>query len=77
LVNSLIEKLRVERHVKRMTLRQLASRSGISIKHLCNIENGKSQPSLETLRKIADALGVMLEIHASGKDDPPAHASGE
>jgi transcriptional regulator with XRE-family HTH domain len=32
----------------------------MSYTYLCNLENGKADPSLSTLRKLAKALGVTL-----------------
>lgn len=50
-------KLRYDRH---MTLSQLSVKSGVSIAHLNNIENGKKMPTIEVLCRIAHALGVPI-----------------
>ena len=48
-----IRKLRKER---RLTLKDLAAGSGLSSTYLSQIERGLSNPSIGTLRKIADAM---------------------
>jgi y4mF family transcriptional regulator len=41
---------------------QLAAISGISRRTIQLVENGKANPSLETLLKIADPLGLTIEL---------------
>lgn len=43
---------------KNLSLTELASKSGISAGFLSQIENGKSDPSLSTIKRIADELGI-------------------
>ena len=43
-----------------LTLRALASRAGVSASLMSQIETGKVDPSLNTMRRIAMALGVPL-----------------
>ena len=45
---------------KRLTQRDAATKLEISAVHLCNIEKGRSDPSLKVLRKMAAAYGVRL-----------------
>lgn len=52
------EEIRQLRQAKGLTLRDLARLSGRSIGYLSQIERGSVQPSLSTLKNIADALGV-------------------
>lgn len=47
---------------KQMTVRDLADKTGINHSNLCKIEGGKLAPTIDTLSKIADALGVRIEI---------------
>ncbi len=56
-VGEVIKHLREE---KRMSLRQLAARSGLSVNALSVIERGRVSPSVSTLYKLADALGVSI-----------------
>jgi transcriptional regulator with XRE-family HTH domain len=53
-------RLRELREEKGMSLRALAARSRLSANALSMIERGKTSPSVSTLYKIADALGVTI-----------------
>ncbi len=44
------------------TLDQLAERSGVSRRMLVNIEQGSGNPSIATLLRVSDALGIGLPI---------------
>ena len=52
---AVIRSLRLERH---MTQEMLSGFAGIARTHLTMIENGQKQASLETLWRLAEALGV-------------------
>lgn len=52
------EKIKAARQKIGITQKQLAERLGTSPQNLAQYENGKRQPKLETLEKIAEALGV-------------------
>jgi transcriptional regulator with XRE-family HTH domain len=52
--------LRSWRLARRVSQEQLASRAGVSAKHLSFVENGKSQPSREIVLALAGALDVPL-----------------
>jgi len=45
-----------------MTQKELAQKSGLTQANISNIEKGVSRPTIETLRKIADATGKRLII---------------
>jgi transcriptional regulator with XRE-family HTH domain len=49
-----------ERQARRWTLDQLAEAAGVSRRMVINIEQGAANPSVGTLLKISDALGVGL-----------------
>lgn len=53
-------RLRQLRDVEKLSLRGLASRSGLSANALSMIERGRASPSVSTLYKLADALGVSI-----------------
>lgn len=53
-------KLRQLRKAKRFSLKQLAARSGCSTSYLSMIENGKIDPGISRLKKIADGLGITI-----------------
>lgn len=48
------------RNIKQMTLKQVAERSGTSVALLSQVERGRVNPSVNTLRKLADALDVSI-----------------
>jgi DNA-binding Xre family transcriptional regulator len=52
--------LRLERERQGMSLRALADRSGIAAPNLSTFETGRVSPRLETLVRIADALGTTV-----------------
>ena len=55
----LIKELRM---IKKITLKQLKEKTGISISYLSEIENNKAKnPSLEVIVKIAEALQIKLD----------------
>lgn len=55
---------------KKVTVVALAGMIGITQPNMSNIVNGKSMPSLETLEKIASALGVpVTELFEQPKSD--------
>lgn len=51
--------LRRETH---MTQNELAARCGITQANISNLEKGVSKPTIDTLKKIADAFGMRLII---------------
>lgn len=53
-------KLRALREARGLSIRALARASGISANALSVIERGKSSPSVSTLYKVTDALGVPI-----------------
>jgi len=52
--------LRAWRQARRVSQEELASRAGVSPRHLSFVENGKSQPSRELVLALAGALDVPL-----------------
>jgi transcriptional regulator with XRE-family HTH domain len=52
--------LRELRESRGISMRALATRSGLSANALSMIERGKTSPSVSTLYKLADALGVSI-----------------
>lgn len=58
--DGLAETLRGLREQRRISLRQLARQSGLSVNALSQIERGLSSPSVSTLYKLVDALGVPI-----------------
>ena len=52
------EKIKELRNERKLTLKQLGKRIDMSISFLSDIENGKSNPSLERTVDIANGLGI-------------------
>lgn len=54
------ERLRALREERNISMRSLATKSGLSANALSMIERGKASPSVSTLYKLADALGISI-----------------
>ena len=54
------EKIRLIREERRLTISELANRSGISVSYLSEIERDTVNPSIATLRRIAEELEVSI-----------------
>lgn len=65
-ISTTLKKLRKER---KLTLKELAERTDVSISFLSQVERGKSGVTLESLRKIADALNVAPSAFFSGSTE--------
>ena len=63
------ERLRELREARNISMRALAARSGLSANALSMIERNKASPSVSTLYKLADALGVSItSFFGSGQE---------
>lgn len=60
LKKNIAEHLRQYRAKNRISQERLSDLTGISQQFICNIENEKVNPSVETLLKIANALNITL-----------------
>jgi mRNA interferase RelE/StbE len=63
-VNRMIEgesPLRVFRELRALTQSALSRMSGVNRVQIADIEAGRSAGSIETMRKLADALGVTID----------------
>ena len=58
----------VMRNEMNLTQGQLAKRSGVSQANISKFENGISQPSIGTLKKIADGMGKRLIVRFIDKE---------
>lgn len=50
------------RQQKHMTQSELAKRSGISQAEISRIEHGKHNPSIKLLQRLAEGLGMSLQV---------------
>lgn len=67
-LNQIGETIRKRREILGLLQPQLSEISGVSKRTIQLIENGKANPSLETLLKISEVLG--MEFHLEIKDSP-------
>ncbi|MEU8134729.1 helix-turn-helix domain-containing protein [Streptodolium elevatio] len=66
------ERVREYRRMRRLTLRQLGAAADVSASFLSQLENGRTDASVGTLRRLATALGVAVaDLIESGA--PTAH----
>src|SRR5687768_11575263 len=54
------ERVRAARQARHWTLDQLAEAAGVSRRLVVNVEQGAANPSIGTLLRISDALGIGL-----------------
>ena len=59
---ALIKQLKDRRESLQVTQDTLADISGVSLRALKQLESGKGNPTLETLSKLAGALGLELSL---------------
>ena len=64
-------RVRQERQSRRWTLDQLAEAAGVSRRMVVNVEQGAANPSVGTLLRISDALGVGLPALVEPPDPKP------
>ncbi|KYG73331.1 transcriptional regulator [Roseivirga spongicola] len=59
---SIIKQLKARRNELQVTQDMLADISGVSLRALKQFESGKGNPTLETLTKLSDALGMEVRL---------------
>ena len=62
-------RLKELREARKISMRTLATKSGLSANALSMIERGKTSPSVSTLYKLADALGVSITAFFGPESD--------
>lgn len=60
--NDLIKVLRKRREILGVTQEHLAELSGVGLRTIRQIENNNGNPTIETLYKIADVLGLEIKL---------------
>jgi transcriptional regulator with XRE-family HTH domain len=63
-------RVRAARSARGWTLDQLAEHSGVSRRMIVNVESGSSSPSITTLLRLANGLGLTLADLVSDTDQP-------
>ena len=61
-LSELILELKNRRETLNVTQEQLADISGVGLRTLKQFESGKGNPTLQTLYKLAEALGLKLKL---------------
>ncbi|HCR77375.1 MULTISPECIES: helix-turn-helix domain-containing protein [Chryseobacterium] len=65
---NLIEQIKDRRKVLDVTQETLAEISGVGLRTLKQFESGKGNPTLETLQKLCDALGLEIQLQIKKTD---------
>jgi transcriptional regulator with XRE-family HTH domain len=65
---SLGERIRKRRQVLKLTQHQLAEALSLTSQHISAIEQDKRAPSLVSLAKLAEELGVTIDFLVTGKE---------
>jgi len=60
----LIRQIKERRNALQVTQEMLADISGVSLRSLKQFESGKGNPTLETLTKLSEALGLEVSLQA-------------
>jgi len=60
--SELIETIKERREMLQVNQEMLAELSGVSLRALKQFESGKGNPTLKTISKLADALGLELSL---------------
>ncbi|MGW6281486.1 helix-turn-helix domain-containing protein [Kribbella sp. NPDC055071] len=63
------EILRERRKVAGRTIASVAVDAGLSVPYIANLENGRGNPTVSALDRLATALGARLEVRIG--DEPP------
>lgn len=58
----IIDTLIKARKAKKITQKQLSELTGIAQGDISKLENGSANPSIKTLQRLANGLGMMLKI---------------
>lgn len=61
-LSNLIVPIKERRKILNVTQETLAEISGVGLRTLKQLESGKGNPTLETLQKICDALGLEIKL---------------
>ena len=58
----LIKAMLDAREKQGLTQRQLSEKTGITQADICKMENGEGNPTIQTLKRLADGLGMTLTL---------------
>ena len=60
------------RRKRNLTQQELAERTGIAQTEISRIESGSRNPSIKVLQRLADGMGMYLQIAFVRKDEQPS-----
>jgi transcriptional regulator with XRE-family HTH domain len=63
-IGKIIKRRRIELNLE---LKDLQDYSGVNYASISDIENGKANPTIKTLEKLLDALGMQINIEVTTK----------
>ncbi len=66
---NLIEIIKERREMLQVTQEMLADLSGVGLRTLKQFERGKGNPTLQTLSKLSDTLGLELTFQVKNTND--------
>lgn len=70
------EVLRERRKAAGRTIASVAVDAGLSVPYIANLENGRGNPTVSALDRLATALGAQLEVTISASALPPPSSVG-
>ena len=72
---SIVETLKMRRNKLQVNQESLALLTGVSLRTIKQLESGKGNPTLETIQKLADVLGleIRLEIKKMNAENEVDH----
>jgi transcriptional regulator with XRE-family HTH domain len=68
-IDDLGVRLRNRRVAQGRTIASVAADAGLSVPYIANLENGRGNPTLSAVNRLAASLGVRLTVEPAG-DDP-------
>ncbi|MFB9878933.1 helix-turn-helix domain-containing protein [Planobispora siamensis] len=70
-------RLRARRAALGRTVASISADAGLSVPYVANLENGRGNPTLSALDRLATALGTRLTLTLSSPDDGPGDGTGD
>ena len=67
----MIKTIKERRESLEVTQEMLANLSGVGLRTVKQFESGKGNPTLQTLRKLSDTLGLDIELKVKNKRTNP------
>ena len=70
-----LKRIKGLRQKRSISLRQLAQKTGLSAYYISQVERGKANPSMATLKRITDALAIPLRVLLTDIEDEEKEAA--